>query len=405
VIYRLTNAIRPYQWGSTTAIPELLGVPPTGAPQAELWMGAHPSAPSTLDGAGSLLDRVKADPDGELGAPVAAELGPKLPFLLKVLAAAEPLSIQAHPTLAQARRGFAAENARGVPIDAPDRNYRDPNHKPELVCALTPFRAFGGFRPVAGTVRLLAGLGVPALTPYVESLRAEPGPAGLHRVVTAILTAPTEPRSALVDAVAAACRAHPDGELGAARREVAALAGRYPGDPGVVIALLLNYVVLAPGEAMFIPPGSPHAYLSGTAVEIMASSDNVLRGGLTGKHVDVPELLRVLDCSDGPPSLVTPYRAPCGELVYRVPVREFRLSRIELTDIPSVVDGGQPQILLCVEGSVEVSAVSDGVVGARSDAACSVLLARGESAYLPASAQKVTLAGSGALFRATTNMT
>jgi mannose-6-phosphate isomerase len=394
VIYRLANPVRSYPWGSTTAIPELLGLPPTGEPQAELWLGAHPSAPSTVEGDGSLLERIEADPAGELGTAVVAELGPRLPFLLKVLAAAAPLSIQAHPSMAQARAGFAAEDARGVPIDAPHRNYKDASHKPELLCALGPFRALAGFRAVPDTVRLLTGLDVEALAPYLAMLRDQPGPAGLRRVVAAALSAPAAERAALVDAVAAACRAHPGGELAAERRTAAELAERYPGDAGVLVALLLNHVGLAPGEALFLPAGSPHVYLSGTGVEIMASSDNVLRGGLTGKHVDVPELLRVLDCTPGPPRLVASRTAPDGERLYPAPVREFRLTRLALGQIPSTVDGGRPQILLCVEGSVTVSTV-DG---------SAEVLARGESGYLPASEEKVILSGPGVLFRATPNL-
>lgn len=391
MIYRLANPVRSYPWGSTSVIPDLLGRLPTGQPQAELWMGAHPSGPSMLEGGGSLLDRIATDPAGELGTAALAEFGPRLPFLVKVLAAAAPLSIQAHPTMSQAAAGFAAEDARGVPLDAPDRNYKDASHKPELLCALHPFRALAGFRAVPETVRLLAGLEVEALAPYLAMLRDQPGPAGLRQVVTAMLLAPAAERTAAVDAVAAACRAHQGGEFAAERRTVLELAERYPGDAGVLVALLLNYVELAPGEALFLPAGNPHAYLAGTGVEIMANSDNVLRGGLTGKHIDVLELLQVLDFTPGPPPLVDRRTAPDGEQLYPAPVREFRLTRLVLASDPSTVEGGQPQIMLCVEGSVEVSTVDGNAV----------MLARGESGYLPASEAKVILSGPGVLFRAT----
>jgi mannose-6-phosphate isomerase len=389
--YRLDNPVRDYDWGSTTAIPRLLGVPPTGLPQAELWMGAHPSAPSRLAGDGTLAERIAADPGGELGDAVLAEFGARLPFLVKVLAAERPLSLQAHPTREQARAGYAAENARGVPLDAPTRNYRDQSHKPELLCALTPFRALGGFRALPDTVRLLDRLGVPELAPYRELLAA---PDGLRQVVTAVLTLPAGRRAELVDAVAAACQAGPDGGFAAERRAAAELAAAYPGDPGVVIALLLNHVELAPGQALFMPAGNLHTYLSGTGVEIMANSDNVLRGGLTGKHIDVPELLRVLDFTAGPPPLVPPRPGPGGEVGYPVPVREFRLARHEVAGRPATVDGGVPQILLCVEGSLELSGVDGG----------SVPLPRGASAFVPADRKAVTLSGRGTAFRARTNL-
>jgi mannose-6-phosphate isomerase len=398
--YRLDNCVRDYDWGSRTAIPELLGVPPAGRPQAELWMGTHPSAPSRLAGDGTLADRIEADPEGELGDAVLAEFGPRLPFLFKVLAAARPLSLQAHPTPEQAAEGHAAEHGRDVPLSAPQRNYKDRSHKPEVLCALTPFRALAGFRDPAGSARLLAGLGVPALAGYRERLAA---PGGLRQVVSELLTLPAGERADLVGAVAAACRTGPDGDSGggpdggfAAERALAVkLAAQYPADPGVVIALLLNYVELAPGEALFLPAGNLHAYLSGTGVELMANSDNVLRGGLTNKHIDVPELLRVLDFAAGPAPLLAPRPGPDGGLEYRVPVREFRLTRFDAGLSPSVVDGGAPQILLCVEGSVEVSGL---------DGEDAVRLPRGGSAFVPASRKAVMLAGRGAVFRAITNL-
>jgi mannose-6-phosphate isomerase len=387
--YRLDNPVRDYAWGSADAIPRLLGVPPTGRPQAELWMGAHPSAPSRVVGDGTLPERIAADPEGELGEAALAEFGPRLPFLFKVLAAARPLSLQAHPTPAQARAGYAREQAAGAP--ASERSYADDNHKPEVLCALTPFRALGGFRAVPDTLRLLDGLAVPALAPYRDLLA---GPDGLRRAVTALLELPADGRAALVEAVAAACAQPADGEFAAERGAAAELAAAYPGDAGVVIALLLNHVVLAPGEALFMPAGNLHAYLSGTGVELMASSDNVLRGGLTGKRVDVPELLRVLDFTDGPPPLVDPRPGPDGELDYVVPVREFRLTRYAVTDRPSTVDGGAPQILLCVEGSAELSGMDGG----------SLALPRGASAYVPAGRKAITLTGASTVYRATTNL-
>jgi mannose-6-phosphate isomerase len=381
----MDNPIREYEWGSTSALPRLLRVPPTGRPQAELWMGAHDSASSTVD-SGSLALRIAADPVGELGESVAAEHGSRLPFMLKVLAAASPLSIQAHPSLAQARAGYAAEEDRGVPLDARERNYKDDNHKPELLCALTPFRALGGFRAIPDTIRLLAGLGVPALDADA-ALLAEPD--GLRALVRRWLT---EPVAGLVEQVAAACDGDLTGEFAAEREVAVDLAAGFPGDPGVLIALLMNHVLLQPGEAMFMPAGNLHVYLSGTGVEIQANSDNVLRGGLTPKHIDVAELLAILDFTAGPPFLVPAEEVAEGVFEYPVPVRDFRLDRYELGAAASTIDGCVPQILLCTSGSVELSDV-DGT---------SLVLGRGRSAYLPASQKAVTVTGRGTLFRAST---
>jgi mannose-6-phosphate isomerase len=381
----MDNPIREYEWGSTSALPRLLRVPPTGRPQAELWMGAHDSASSTVD-SGSLALRIAADPVGELGESVAAEHGARLPFMLKVLAAASPLSIQAHPSLAQARAGYAAEEDRGVPLDARERSYKDDNHKPELLCALTPFRALGGFRAVPDTIRLLSGLSVPSLAADIALLGE---PDGLRAVVRRWLT---EPVAELVGQVAAACDSDLTGEFAAEREVAVDLAAGFPGDRGVLIALLMNHVLLQPGEAMFMPAGNLHAYLSGTGVEIMANSDNVLRGGLTPKHIDVAELLAILDLTAGPPSLVPPNEVADGVFDYPVPVRDFRLTRFELGAGASTIDGGVPQILLCTSGSVELSDV-DGTT---------LVLGRGRSAYLPASQKAVTVTGRGTLFRATT---
>ncbi|MFB6524364.1 mannose-6-phosphate isomerase, class I [Streptomyces sp. NPDC056401] len=385
---RLTNTIRPYAWGSTTAIPELIGVAPTGEPQAEMWMGAHPGAPSRLDrGAGesALSDVIAADPEGELGVAAVRKFGPRLPFLFKVLAAGAPLSLQVHPDLAQAKAGFEDEERRGVPIDAPHRNYKDANHKPELVCALTPFEGLSGFRPPLEAAALLEGLGVNSLKPYADLLRAHPEEAALREVLTAVLTADrTEMARTVAEAAAAAER------LGGAYAPYAGLVHHYPGDPGVIAAMLLNHVQLQPGEAMFLGAGIPHAYLDGLGVELMANSDNVLRCGLTPKHVDVPELLKVTLFEPGDPGILRPEGN--GEEVYETPIDEFRLSRFVLAagGAPRVLPDGTAQILLCTAGSPT----------ARSPKSGELTLTPGESVFVPAG-EKVELSGTGTVFRAT----
>ncbi|WP_405012342.1 mannose-6-phosphate isomerase, class I [Kitasatospora sp. NBC_01539] len=394
---RLHNTVRPYAWGSTTAIPALLGEEPTGEPQAEMWIGAHPGAPSRLErnGATTTLDQVvAADPERELGA-AAARFGPALPFLLKVLAAGLPLSIQAHPTLAQARSGFAAENAAGIPLDAPRRNYKDANHKPELICALDEFEGLCGFRTPADAARLMASLDVPGLAPLIDTLRSKPEAEALADALAAILSMTGDHAARTVAdvarAVTAAAPADPTGALAG----YAFAAREFPGDTGLVAALLLNFVRLQPGEALYLGAGMPHAYLRGTGVEIMANSDNVLRCGLTPKHVDVPELMRVVVFEASEPDVLRPAAAADGEHHYPVPIDEFRLSRYALGAQPAVVPGDAPQILLCTAGTVRLTARDGSTLD----------LSPGRSAYLPADGTATTLAGPGAtVFRATVTL-
>lgn len=385
---RLTNTIRPYAWGSTTAIPELLGVEPTGEPQAEMWMGAHPGAPSRLDrgtGERALSDVIAADPEGELGAATVAKFGPRLPFMLKILAAGAPLSLQVHPGLDQAKAGFEDEERRGVPIDAAHRNYKDPNHKPEMVCALTAFEGLCGFRPPQHSADLLDRLGVDSLKPYADLLRAHPEEAALREVLTAVLTADREEMAHTVTETAAAAE-----RLGGAYAPYATLVHDYPGDPGVIAAMLLNHVRLQPGEALFLGAGVPHAYIGGLGVELLANSDNVLRAGLTPKHVDVPELLKVVRLEPSDPHVLRPEGD--GEEVYEAPIDEFRLSRFLLAPggAPRVLSHDAPQILLCTVGRCT----------ARSAGAGELTLARGQSVFVPAG-EKVELSGTGTVFRAT----
>ncbi|NSC22050.1 mannose-6-phosphate isomerase, class I [Streptomyces albus subsp. chlorinus] len=390
---RLENTVRPYAWGSTTALPELLGEDPTGQPQAELWMGAHPGAPSRIDrGAGPqpLSEVIAADPEGELGEESVRAYGPRLPFLLKLLAAAAPLSLQVHPDNAQAAAGYADEEKRGVPLDAPHRNYKDTSHKPELICALTPFEGLCGFRHPQEAATLLEGLGVDGLKPYADILRAHPEGDALREVLTALLTADRDEMAGTVAAAAEAAAGRPEYAV------YADLARHYPGDPGVLAAMLLNHVVLRPGEGLFLAAGVPHAYLSGLGVEIMANSDNVLRCGLTPKHVDVPELLRVVRFEPSDPGVLRPEADErTGEETYETPVGEFRLSRRTL--VPGAeahtVRAPAAQLLLCTAGSAVLRGEGSG--GARE-----LTLSPGRSAYIPAG-ETVRLSGDGTLFRAT----
>jgi mannose-6-phosphate isomerase len=394
----LSNTVRPYAWGSTTAIPELLGTAPTGEPQAELWMGAHPGAPSRVDrGQGPVpLDTViDADPAAELGDAAVKRFGPRLPFLLKVLAAAAPLSVQVHPDLAQAKAGYADEEARGIPLDAPHRNYKDANHKPEMLVALSPFDGLCGFRRPAEAAALIDALGVGSLAPYADILRAHPEDRALREVLAAVLGADPAAMADTVHAAAeAAARlaATPGTPQAADYAAYAKAAHSFPGDPGVIAAMLLNHVTLQPGEALYLGAGVPHAYLEGVGVEIMANSDNVLRCGLTPKHIDVPELLRVVRFEAADPAVLRPEAAPDGEEVYAAPIDEFRLSRYVLAPgaDPRVLDHGTPQILLCTAGRALLHA-EDGAT---------LTLDRGRSCWIPAG-ERTGLTGDGTVFRAT----
>jgi mannose-6-phosphate isomerase len=395
-MFPMTNPVRPYAWGSPTVIPDLFGQWPTGEPQAELWLGAHPAASSEiwLDGDHiPLVAAIEHDPETLLGPAVVQAYGPRLPFMLKLLAVDAPLSLQAHPDAAQAAEGFAAEEAAGVPLDAPTRVYRDPAHKPELVCALTPFEALIGFKPVAETVQLFDFLNVDELRPYRDEL-ARTGAAGLRRVLQGLLGFVGVERPNLVESVReAAARRLPEADRFTYALEIAVrLAKAYPTDPGVVISLLLNPLWLAPGDALFVPAGMMHAYLSGVAVEVQANSDNTLRGGLTEKHVAITELLRILDATERPPQRVTPLRVDGAE-VYVPPVPEFRLARVHPDRGLVRLENLGPSILFCVEGELSVRT-----------AAAPAPLPRGGSVFVPADESTVEVRGDGVAFWATTNL-
>ncbi|OFI37784.1 mannose-6-phosphate isomerase, class I [Arthrobacter sp. SW1] len=391
-MYQLENVLRPYAWGSTTAISALLGTPASGGPEAELWIGAHPDSPSlaSRSGAPALpLDAViSQDPEHFLGAASVAEFGPRLPFLGKILAADKPLSLQVHPSLEQAREGFARENAAGVAPAAADRNYRDDNHKPEMIFALTPFEALCGFRPAAESRALFAQL--------AELVDGSGAPAGVLRAVVAELSRPDEAdalRGAFstlisggeavteaVDASVAAVAGLATEPYSAALTAMAGIATEYPGDPGVLISLMLNLVSLAPGEAIYLPAGNIHAYLKGLGVEVMASSDNVLRGGLTPKHVDIPELMKTVEFASIGVPRVEPSESELGQELYLPPFREFRLQRIELAPEAEPVPLAQsgPAVVVVVSGGVLLDSPKS-----------ELRVARGGSAFIPAAENPV----------------
>ena len=385
---RLENGIQRYAWGSRKAIATLQGRPAAGEPEAELWMGAHPQLPSHVtrgDVRRSLRDWIADAPARELGPSVAAAFG-ELPFLLKVLAAEEPLSLQAHPSAAQAAAGFAREDAEGIPRDAPQRSYRDPRHKPELLCALTPMDALCGFRAPGETARLFRGLGAPAH--LVALLDA----GDLRSVLGDLLARDRGARETLVSRMVAACATPPEGF----ERECAwavRLAAKYPGDVGVVSALLLNLLRLAPGEALYLDAGNLHAYLHGVGVELMAASDNVLRGGLTQKHMDERELLSVLDFSPIEARPVPVLQGSPEEHTYQTPAREFCLSRLDVgrDEVRRPLEG--PEIWLATQGAVTLRSAGGELV-----------IPQGESVFFSPNDGSVTAhaaqAGGATLYRA-----
>jgi mannose-6-phosphate isomerase len=388
-MWQMTNAVRHYPWGSHTVIPELLGQPsPADQPHAELWMGAHPGQPSVLSDGRALDKAIAADADALLGPAVRERFGERLPFLMKVLAADMPLSLQAHPTTAQAEAGFAAEEAAGIPLDDPTRTFKDPYHKPEILCALTPVEALCGFRPVEESLHCLAKLQLPELMPTIAALAR----GGLRAAIPQLLALSARRRESLVQAVAqkaASFVAAHDPEFINTYRWAASLAETYPGDPGVVISLMCNHLTVAPGEAVFLPAGNLHAYLCGAGVEVMASSDNVLRGGLTTKHVDLAALIEVLDFTDGKVPVIRPVLGP-GGLRYPVPIEDFSLTRVQVDVDPGVLTTSGPQVVLCTEGT----GVLTGPDG-------EVVLEQGQSAFVPAG-EPVTARGPAVLYRSTT---
>jgi mannose-6-phosphate isomerase len=391
-LWPIEGVVRRYAWGSRTAIPELLGTAPDGQPQAELWLGAHASAPARINtdsGSVPLDDWIRRDPDSVLGARAVARFSGELPYLLKILAAAEPLSIQAHPSEEQARAGFDRENAAGIPLDARNRTYRDRHHKPELICALSPFRALNRFREPAEVERRIAALGISGFDPILAPLREAPDRSGLRAFFERWMTLDPAERERLVASATAVARR--TRAVDPAHAELVRLSQAYPGDPGVLAPLFLHLVELAPGEAMYLPAGELHSYLFGTGIELMASSDNVLRGGLTSKHVDVPELLTVLDFEAGPVDRLLPEPAGPVEARYVAPAQEFELSVLRL--------GPGAHWTAPLERSAEIAICTAGTVRLTDPRGRSLHLSRGASVFAPAAAGAYSVEGEGVLYR------
>ena len=378
---RVDNTPRDYAWGSTTAIAQLRGLDPSGGPEAELWLGTHPGSPTRIVGA------AQGEPQS-IAELLSSRGEARLPYLLKILAAAHPLSIQAHPSPQQAREGFARENAAGIPLDAPHRNYRDDAHKPELIVALSDrFDALCGFRPVAQTLKqlelvALANDATEGSSTAIRAFISELSARGENAIEWALNWVLGSGETAELIAEVARGGVLLDDEL------LTELAEDYPGDPGIVVAMLLNHVSLHRGQALYLPAGNMHAYIRGLGVELMAASDNVLRGGLTTKHVDVDELLSVVVPTVLPVPLLEPAVPTVGLELFRPDVPDFELARVT-GDISSdyAIELSRPAIAICTDGSMTLRGeVSD------------ISLNCGEICLILADEQVLRASGSGELF-------
>ncbi|MGK2348325.1 mannose-6-phosphate isomerase, class I [Actinomyces sp. W5033] len=391
---RLVPARQSYDWGSTTAVPAFLGTEPDGEPWAELWFGAHPAGPTRLASGPTLACLVDSAPGRVLGEDVVRRFGPQLPFLLKVIAPAKVLSLQVHPSLAQAAEGFDLENAQGVPLDSPVRSYKDSNHKPEMVLALSRFEAVAGFRAPRRAWEVLADLQAPLARRMRRTLRLNPTRFGIRQAFSDIVSAGTRPTAEEVgDLVEEIAARHAAGLSPSPRVDanVMEMARSFPGDPGIAAALLLNPVTLQPGEALFVPAGAVHAYISGLGVEVMASSDNVLRAGLTHKHIDVPQMLACVDYVAGPPVRPAPEYLSRATRAYYAPVDDFEL--LVTTVVPEdgrlAVVGHGPRILLATDGEVVVTTPEG-----------STALRRGEAVFVGAHERTLSVEGAGTVVQA-----
>lgn len=388
-MYPLHGTAQHYAWGTIDAIPALLRQQPDGTPHAEYWLGTHPLGPTR---AGDIaLDELISTNPALLGDGVRQAFGDELPFLMKVLSARRPLSIQVHPSRDQAEHGYARENAAGIPLDAVHRVYRDPRPKPEILIALTPFETLSGFRDPVETAALLTDLGVAEqLGALLARLSERRGATTLLQVFLEILTLDAE-TTRTVDVVLTAARRHVNhpGAVGALARTALELAEVFPGDRGILAALLMNRIALRPGEAVFVPAGQLHAHLRGTGVEVMANSDNVIRGGLTPKHVDVPELIKLVDFEPRTPGILTPRQDSPGIETYAFSCPEFDAWRVL---------GGKRAVRLPGDGSARILLVTEGTINLRNIDDRATILRQGDAAFLGADERGIQVRGDGVAF-------
>jgi mannose-6-phosphate isomerase len=392
----LENRIQEYAWGSKSFIPELLGESsPAKRPMAEMWMGTHPSGPSmaVYNNERVPLDKlIREDPSGILGDSIAMKFSNKLPFLFKVIAASRPLSIQAHPGKEQAKAGFLKDNIERKSPDSPDRNYRDENHKPELICALRPLWALKGFRDIEDIIDIMEKLGDTAKIPGTGILRSQPGREGLKSLFITLMNMKKDQGRNLLDEVAEKID-----DLGLSEPTfdwVRRLNTLYPGDMGVLSPLFLNLVCLDITGAMYIHPGELHSYLEGAGLELMANSDNVIRGGLTSKHIDLPELINILEFAPRKPDILMPEGIDGLEKFYPVTAEEFMLSVISLRGKGEIYESRGSrgvEIMICIEGDARVTDIDNGET---------LEFKRGMSIFIPASVERYLIRGEATIYKA-----
>ncbi|MGB2929260.1 MAG: mannose-6-phosphate isomerase, class I [Desulfobacterales bacterium] len=391
----MKNTVQEYAWGSFTAIAELLGNgSPSKTPQAELWMGAHPKAPSMVKCDGnwiSLLELIEKNPIHILGEKVAEKFDNRLPYLFKVLAAAKPLSIQAHPSRDQAKQGFERENRQGIPIDAYNRNYKDDNHKPECICAKTLFWALNGFRKISSIVSLIEKICPQGLKKQLDTLRGQQSPIELKNFFQTLMTMNHKRQTKIIAHAVSNAKKFTDDDP--AYKWMIDLHKEYPADIGVFSPILLNLICLEPGQAMFLPAGELHAYLDGVGIELMANSDNVLRGGLTPKYIDMPELLNVLNFEEREVNILETKQINECECVYESHAEEFILSIIDVKEgiIYNSPAHRSIEILLCTDGKATITDLG------KND---KVVIDRGKSVIIPAVVKKYSVQGNATLYKA-----
>ncbi len=391
----LTNKIQNYHWGSYFAISELMGQKiPSNIPQAELWMGAHPKASSDImiNGATEpLIKIIEKYPEDILGEKTAAKFNNLLPYLFKILAVGKPLSIQAHPDKKMAVEGYAKENALGIPLDAPNRNYKDQNHKPECICALTPFWALNGFRKIEDILLLLEQVWCKDLENEYKILKEHPNHNGLKAFFNALMTMETHRQKKIIEQIVKTVENLSIDNT--SLKWIIKLNNEYPLDVGVLSPILLNLVCLNPGEAIFLNAGTLHAYLDGMGIEIMANSDNVLRGGLTSKHADLPELLNLLDFETKKVKIIFPVESDMEhEKIYKCNADEFVLSVITLKNekYTSAVNRNV-EIIICISGKAEIYEKGTTKI---------IPIKKGESVIIPAAVKKYFINGNSVLYKA-----
>ena len=395
--FKLNNPIKNYAWGSKTALQELFGIENLNQePQAEIWMGAHPNGCSKIqleDAEILLLDFINKDKANVLSSKVDKLFG-ALPYLFKVLSAEKALSIQVHPNKLEAEKGFAEEEELGIKLSAPNRNYKDANHKPELVYALTPYQAMNGFRAYTEIVLLFSKVieefNLPAIHQLLEAFKKNLTATGLEIFFIGILSLEEEAKEASIQGLIEYAKLHQqpstENDLGTLIIE---LNKSYPGDIGLFAPLMLNVLTLKPGEAMFLDARTPHAYIEGTGLEVMANSDNVLRAGLTSKHIDVFELARCTLFDEKPiESLLISPKVLGNRHVYSVPITDFCFDCFIKANNDQV-KVKSAEILFAIDGRVKVSHPSGEVI----------VIEKGESVFIPAYASKYTISSSGRIAR------